>query len=217
MKGMNSRNMSFCFVSMGWHCQHINVVTSLPTTHTSISPAAIPLPWGVSSHSAGICSAVCSDQQGQGHMDRVLTEFPKQSIFWSLQNSIIPVCNSRDKEIKQLWMISFSTREGTAFPISSSLLLYPRTPESDEREIKWTCFWWSAMTQAKIQQTEWQGLCGAVTDGTSDLRAHNSVWWGGSCNLFCLMWAQHSPRAICKLPGSFVLHKVWAPCWIPWL
>lgn len=150
-------------------------------------------------------------------MDQVLTELPKQSLFWSLRNSIIPVCNSRNKEIKQPWVISSCTREWSAFPITSSLLLHLRTPESHEREIKWTCFWCSAMTQAKTQQTEWQGLCGAVTDGTSDLRAHNSVWWGGSCNLFCLMWAQHSPRAICKLPGSFVSHEVWAPCWISWL
>lgn len=39
----------------------------------------------------------------------------------------------------------------------------------------------------------------------------------GSCNLFRLMCAKHSPRAICKLPGSFALHKVWAPWWILWL
>lgn len=199
MKGINSRNMSFCFVNMGWHFQHVNIFSSLPTTHTSISPAAIPVLWGVSStwtkfsqsSQNKACSGVCRTA----------------SFLW----------NSTDKEIKQPWVISSCTREWPAFPTSSALLLHPRTPESDEREIKWACLWWSAMTQAEIQQTEWQGLCRAVTDGTSDLRAHNSVWWGGSCNLFCLMWALHSPRAICKLPGSFVSHKVWAPCWISWL
>lgn len=48
--------------------------------------------------------------------------------------------------------------------------------KSDKGDVQWTCFWWWGMTQAKIQQIEWQGLYGEVNDETSDLRAHNFVW-----------------------------------------
>lgn len=71
----------------------------------------------------------------QGQVCKVLREFRKQSVYWSLRNNnIIPVCNIRDKEIK-LPRSPFATG-WQALIITSVLLLDMNALESGERASK---------------------------------------------------------------------------------
>lgn len=61
MKGMNGRNMSFSFVNIGLHFQHVNIFTSFSTTHTYIFPLAIPLAMRSKQHAVFESDLLCSD------------------------------------------------------------------------------------------------------------------------------------------------------------